>query len=1108
MPLPSGWEEAKDVDGKSYYIDHENKTTSWVDPRDRLTKPMSFSDCIGDELPFGWEETYDPILGVYYTDHNTNLNQLEDPREVWRTEQEDMIKEYVNRGKNDLEARQGILDVKERRLHLAQEEVDYLTHKLDKFNAHSSSLWSVATTSSTASIDKYDPEQLKDDIGRAKRRVNKLKQELQLASDEVRLQQRGIDELEEIDRQINRRKLQGDDRQTKSEQIQSIKQQLDAGEQERRDLLQNLMQLKDGFQFPSLPGSQAGSQLSLASSSGSQSQFGSMPDLTSYGEGRQAKKLIRRDHLMALQRIAELEGAIEQINHFINSSRNGPEQHRYALLKEKEKLLMELQKFELYVRTEEERIQLEIEKEKLLLDLESAREMSSKVLQDREQLQKERRKLKQQLLHRTKVTTMLEAKLKSLSASTLSMSSASSHGSLSSRCSLSASSRGSLNSLNQSVSNPDGLHLSNSNEYFPLSYHPISTTCPPIYEATKLESVSNSCLPYPTPIITSNTKGSLSSRESLSVSSVSPPVSPMQASSESGIQQWSRNYPTTSSVYSMNIQSKAEISQYLETSEEDRTQPCSQVFARFQYWANWGQIEALTKGINRLGVHSQGSDPQIFANYMSYRGLVTNGSDQRRKLGGQVYATVSDESVAADSGVFEGTNDHKIIGRTDSANSVGSLWSSDHENFESAQIKMALDYQFEESKLVISIEKGRNIKHMSFVPISEVFIRGTLLPYDSDETGSFSTRRSNDIDVPVFNDQFIMKIPRTKLLSKTLELSLNVSSNDSRDYCLGGIRIHLGNAKSGAGFRWYNFLSNRLINAKNGMQPPMSLSLENMPQVEVHSSFTEADMSRLRSNSWGGNPQKRLGPTTELAVAETLSEMNTRKSSDLGSLEDRCIAHTTKWDSDPSIEKDERNLAHERSLSQEEVIFNRLNNRTLGNRNSLLRSSSDCTGSRYPVRSVPLFTRYAFERRSIRRSKRLAEMQAQAIQRRVGMPTDYDLEIELHAAFTKQAQLNEEIGRLKEIQQTMRDAKAEGSVGLPEWLAESREVRNLLKKAEPASRPGHHHNSSEFLNSQRKFTHLMKVNPKQAERLDFREKLSYFTNPKVNVPANPEVHWV
>lgn len=32
-PLPEGWEQAAAADGEVYYIDHINKSTSWVDPR-------------------------------------------------------------------------------------------------------------------------------------------------------------------------------------------------------------------------------------------------------------------------------------------------------------------------------------------------------------------------------------------------------------------------------------------------------------------------------------------------------------------------------------------------------------------------------------------------------------------------------------------------------------------------------------------------------------------------------------------------------------------------------------------------------------------------------------------------------------------------------------------------------------------------------------------------------------------------------------------------------------------------------------------------------------------------------------------------------------------
>ena len=35
IPLPSGWDIDIDFDGKRFFIDHNTKTTSWVDPRDR-----------------------------------------------------------------------------------------------------------------------------------------------------------------------------------------------------------------------------------------------------------------------------------------------------------------------------------------------------------------------------------------------------------------------------------------------------------------------------------------------------------------------------------------------------------------------------------------------------------------------------------------------------------------------------------------------------------------------------------------------------------------------------------------------------------------------------------------------------------------------------------------------------------------------------------------------------------------------------------------------------------------------------------------------------------------------------------------------------------------
>ena len=54
--------------------------------------------------------------------------------------------------------------------------MDRLTHKLDKWDRYKqqvTSTWSVATSISTSSVDKYDPDQLKEDILKAKQRVTR-----------------------------------------------------------------------------------------------------------------------------------------------------------------------------------------------------------------------------------------------------------------------------------------------------------------------------------------------------------------------------------------------------------------------------------------------------------------------------------------------------------------------------------------------------------------------------------------------------------------------------------------------------------------------------------------------------------------------------------------------------------------------------------------------------------------------------------------------------------------------------------------------------------------------------------------------------------------------
>ena len=33
LPLPTGWQEARTAQGEVYFMNHQTRTTSWVDPR-------------------------------------------------------------------------------------------------------------------------------------------------------------------------------------------------------------------------------------------------------------------------------------------------------------------------------------------------------------------------------------------------------------------------------------------------------------------------------------------------------------------------------------------------------------------------------------------------------------------------------------------------------------------------------------------------------------------------------------------------------------------------------------------------------------------------------------------------------------------------------------------------------------------------------------------------------------------------------------------------------------------------------------------------------------------------------------------------------------------
>ena len=71
--LPTGWESSLADSGRVYFIDHNRKITTWLDPS--KTHPSQ-----PDDLPNGWEISQADNGKTYFIDHDTRTTTWEDPR--------------------------------------------------------------------------------------------------------------------------------------------------------------------------------------------------------------------------------------------------------------------------------------------------------------------------------------------------------------------------------------------------------------------------------------------------------------------------------------------------------------------------------------------------------------------------------------------------------------------------------------------------------------------------------------------------------------------------------------------------------------------------------------------------------------------------------------------------------------------------------------------------------------------------------------------------------------------------------------------------------------------------------------------------------------------
>ncbi|XP_036909766.1 protein WWC3 isoform X3 [Sturnira hondurensis] len=1275
LPLPAGWEEARDYDGRVFYIDHNTRQTSWIDPRDRITKPLTFADCVGDELPLGWETVYDKQIGIYYMDHINKLTQIEDPREQWRREQERMLKEYLIVAQEALNAKKEIYQIKQQRFELAQEEYQQL-HKMceDDGRSYASCLqrgspisvskdgtgekdisgklerkflasdgkeklpredveeaayksrlcfWNTLPSHCSSYLDiktgsfsgysantKYDPHQIKAEIASRRDRLSRLKRELTQMKQELQYKEKGVETLQEIDRKMSNAhtSYKLDEAQAIMNELRTIKKAICTGEKERRDLMQSLAKLTDGFRNnfsltdPQEPPHHQGAL-------GESHQFcdaGSQTDIIGEFVFDDKTRLVDRVRLNwqyeeAKKRVSNIQQQLAQLDSESWPGMAEADRDRLQLIKEKEALLQELQLIVQQRRPVADVARLEGERRRLEEEIQRARATSVQGATERILLQEKRNCLLMQLEEATRLTSYLQSQLKSLSASTLTMSSGSSRGSL-------ASSRGSLASSRGSLSS-----VSFTDIYGLPQYEKPDAECSQLlrFDLIPFDTLGRDA-PYSEPPVPSSfhkqrrsldtpqSLASLSSRSSLS--SLSPPSSPL----DTPFLPASRDSPL------------APLGDGLEV-------PSLGALDRLRAQASALGEEDL-QGAASLPPHASPADgegprergPQVAA--IATGTTVTLREDGAKRLerrARRISACLSDYSLATDSGVFEPPSKRS----EDAEQPVH----GDTCVVEGPQIHVGFWHDSGNECFLVNVLQLKNFAGVVVREDCKIHVRVYLPSLDSGTPDTYCSKSVEFQSPLVFNDVF--RIPVHSSTLKSLQLYVCSVNPQLQEELLGIAQINLAdcNSLSEMQLRWYPvqvFTSPELPRMressraeKSGARDPVHTAATTSAAAAATASSaaaataattTVAAAAAAAATAAPAAPAAATSASAAAAAATGAAAVATGKTDAVTVL----LARTTA-----QLQAVERELAEERvklEYTEEEVLDverkeeqveavserswqadsvdsgcssctqtspphpepcrttvdsthgqpfagqadaygpekpqppllkvdketntedlfpeevaslpkERASRRARGSpfvrSSTIVRSQtfspgarsqyvcrlyrSDSDSSTLPRKSP--FVRNTLERRTLRYKQSCRSSLAELMAR-----TSLDLELDLQASRTRQRQLNEEICALRELRQRLEDAQLRGQTDLPLWVLRDERFRSLLKEAERQTRQTkldfHQEQAAEKMlkKASKGVCQLRGQNHKEPIQVQtFREKIAFFTRPRINVPPLP-----
>ncbi|XP_042877109.1 protein kibra-like isoform X1 [Penaeus japonicus] len=1166
LPLPSGWEIGHDYDGKIYFIDHNSKKTTWIDPRDSYTKAQTFADCVGHELPYGWEECYDGQIGIYYIDHINKRNQIEDPRLAWRQVQEAMLIEYLSSARNDLSAKQDIMQVKAQRLALAQDEYQHLNTTLTNLFSSRSSL-----SSSGSGAGRCDPDLLKADVAMARNRVGRLKRELHQIKHEVANTEAGMQTLAQV-----QEKLSGlttgysvEQAQVIVAELKNIEESLRAGEKEKAELIKSLNVLREDI--ISVETTQA-IQANMEAAAAEKHSTGSQTDFCGEGMplGARLAELTRLklEYDSAKSTLKGLQHDLAGLEERLSPEDLQGDRDRVVLIQEKEQLLRELRSVRSYTRDPLQACELDEKIIQLECDLAKALEVSNKTVAERLSLQEKRQDLLCRLRDTVRVMVGLEGQLRSLSASTLSVSSSSSLGSLS------TSSKGSLSSL--SFTDIYGGQQYSSSEHVALNMPELQKRVERLLKsnseadrqyAEKLRSLEESS---GNSAVLSQSMLSLSPRSSLS--SLSPPTSAYDATSGLDPLAPPRFNPgeggsgPLANVDLGTVHDRlAELCLTPTAAESGTFNPATPLLAK----AAVKQLDTTSVGNKQVKELSEYEFTETNTSVSGgLLGRVTGDSDVLYEMGEEeeggvvgvednnartMSAAVSDESVAGDSGVYE-------------AYPKGSASPPD-----TPQVQIKLRYSRQESQLNVGVERARNLSLLNTEEGCKVCVKVQLFPAGT-ATFTCCTHLDSNTERPTFGESFAFPVAPRKLPSKTLQVNVWAVSdtNDTFDEeCVGYAQISLADfSLDTPQTRWYNILNFALLRPDHLTRDDLSSKSSTLRSSVSTSNVKEesSDESTIIS-SQTSTLTRNLGPESlrlnfhlpsedfENAIDSDEDDEEEEEEEEPEEEQEEAMEEALENAEDTAVEGDSTDQLVEMADKETntECMFMPLSASLAGSRSSLapprvegaepkpgipvIKRSQTFTPSAAVGKSnyvcrlnrsdsdscVPSYRRAPFqrgtaERRSLRWKGRLSgslrlSSRSPGSSGMKGGRTSLDLELDLAAQQRRLQQLHEELEGLRSLKSQLEGVKS--SPEPPSWLVDQNNMTSVLTQATKGGgvKSPEDRRMEKMLRKTSREIHKLrnsKTPRGQPDVVSFKEKMAFFlksspTIPPLTVDSDSEV---